>query len=463
MKFCSNCGAPLKPDSPYVCTECGAEQQPGSSKADYVPPKKKARRSSRRLFALGCVAAVLFVLLLAGGTATTFLYNRYNPDDTLRRFGTALMAGDYETLRGMLTSDDLSVTDDGLAALCRAFSAQSDVDALTEDLLARLNGEETGSTAYSAFTLAEDPVFLGYSSYQIHVSSVDLLLSGVTESPGLTVDGTARAGTQTEQGMLYSGFFPGLYTVTASGKTVTGQTLSGSAQDVLLLDASQPVAFHGGVDIYTVTVENCLYDEATIFVDGTAVAQKPSGGTVTIPGVALGSTISMEYTAPHGAKTTASVQFTDPSVTALRFENHATEGGIPAEADLNTLLGTYYSSYLDCINQQDMTPLQASTELNRTRLSETYSTDENKAAAFTFESAAVNYASAVTGEYEGKPSVVVSVLFRYKTTDRTSGEEHAQASYQTCEIVFQDGAWLVNRSVSCSKEQYEAAQRAELS
>ena len=220
MKFCSNCGAPLKPDSPYVCTECGAEQQPGSSKADYVPPKKKARRSSRRLFALGCVAAVLFVLLLAGGTATTFLYNRYNPDDTLRRFGTALMAGDYETLRGMLTSDDLSVTDDGLAALCRAFSAQSDVDALTEDLLARLNGEETGSTAYSAFTLAEDPVFLGYSSYQIHVSSVDLLLSGVTESPGLTVDGTARAGTQTEQGMLYSGFFPGLYTVTASGKTV---------------------------------------------------------------------------------------------------------------------------------------------------------------------------------------------------------------------------------------------------
>ena len=135
MKFCSNCGAPLKPDSPYVCTECGAEQQPGSSKADYVPPKKKARRSSRRLFALGCVAAVLFVLLLAGGTATTFLYNRYNPDDTLRRFGTALMAGDYETLRGMLTSDDLSVTDDGLAALCRAFSAQSDVDALTEDLL----------------------------------------------------------------------------------------------------------------------------------------------------------------------------------------------------------------------------------------------------------------------------------------------------------------------------------------
>lgn len=461
MKFCSNCGAPLKPESPYVCTECGAEQQPGASKADYVPPRKKKRGASRRLFALGAVAVFLFVLLLAGGTATTFLYNRYNPDDALRRFGDALLTQDYDTLRGMLESDALSVTDDGLTALCRAFSAQSDVDALTQDLLTRLDGE-SGTSAYSSLSLVETPVFLGYSSYHITVQPVDLLLSGVTENPGLTVDGTARAGTSVEGGVLYSGFFPGLYTVTASGKTITGQTLSGDTEDVLLLDASQPVAFHGGVDIYTVTVENCIYDDATLFVDGTAVAQKPSGGTVTIPGVAVGSTISMEYTAPHGAKTTASVQFTDPSVTTLRFENHVTEGGIPAEADLNSLLGTYYSSYLDCINQQDMNRLQASTELNRTRLSQLYSTEENKAAAFTFESAAVNYASAVTGTYEDLPSVVCSVLFRYKTTDRTSGEEAAQASYQTCELVFQNGAWLVNRSVTCSKEQYEAAQRAEL-
>ena len=461
MKFCANCGAPLRPESPNVCTACGAEQSPGASKADYVAPKKKKPRRSRALFALGVTSAVLFVLLLVSGTATVFLYNRYNPADTLERFGDALLTQDYETLRSLITGGSAAVTDDGLAALCRAFTAQADVDELTEELLARLE-DDSSESAYSALSVSETPVFLGYSSYSIHADSVSLLLTGDLDSPALTVNGAARAGTSVEGGVRYDGFFPGLYTATASGRTITGQTLSGAAADVLLTDSSSPVPFDGGVPIRTVTVSGCVSDEAVIFVDGAAVEPKPSGGTVTLPHVAVGSTISMEYTAPHGAKTTASVQFADAASTALEFTNHVTAGGIPSEEELNSLLGAYYASYLDCINSQDMTKLTTSTELNRTRLSELYNNENNLSSAFTFESAAVNYSSAVSSTYEELPSVVCSVLFRYKTTDRTDGEEASHDSYQTCELVFQDGAWLVNRAVTCTQDQYNTSQRADL-
>ena len=466
MKFCANCGAPLRPESPGVCAECGAEQSRGSSKPDYVPPRKK-KRGSRRLVVLGLISLVLTVLLIAGAAATAFLYNRYNPDDTLERFGDALLTKDFATLRSLIRSDGVSVSDDGLNALCRAFSTQEQVDALMQSLR---GGRETPSApageqadgTYSALELNGTPVFLGYSSYTVLVRPVSLLLTGDLNTPALTVDGAARSGSAAEGGILYAGFFPGMYTVTASDITITGQTLSGTAADLVLTDAETPVSFSGNLPIRTVTVENCIDDTAVISVDGTVVSQTPSGGTVTLPHVAVGSTISMEYTAPHGAKTTASVTFADASVTALRFENHATEGGIPSEEELNNLLGTYYSSYLDCINSQDMTQLLASTDLNRDRLSELYNNESNLSYAFTFESAAVNYTSAVSSTYEELPSVVCSVLFHYRTTDRTSGEDASHDSFQTCELVYQEGAWLVNRAVTCTQDQYNASERAEL-
>ena len=462
MKICTNCGAPLRPENPNVCAECGAEQHPGASRKNGAPPRRgKARRARRRLTALAVAAVVLFVLLAASATATTFLYNRYNPDDALDALGGALLAQDIDTLRGLVQGG--GVTDDGLRALCRAFATQESVDALKADLLARLDGEDVeADSAYSALTLTETPVFLGYSSYHVTAQSVSLLLTGSYDSPTLTVDGAARSGTAVEGGVRYDGFFPGVYTVTASAKSITGQTLTGAATDVTLLDADAPVAFSGGVPVATVTVSGCTDDSAAIFVDGTPVAQRASGGVVTIPGVAVGSTISMEYTAPHGAKTTASVQFTDLAAAQLAFANHVTEGGVPAEADLNALLGAYYASYLDCINNQDMAKLVSSTELNRARLSELYNNEDNLASAFTFESAAVNYASAVAGTYEELPSVVCDVVFRYKTTGRADGAEASHESYQTCELVYQDGAWLVNRAVSCTKAQYDAAERAAL-
>ena len=41
---------------------------------------------------------------------------------------------------------------------------------------------------------------------------------------------------------------------------------------------------------------------------------EPVNGVVTLPQVAVGSTIGMQYTAPWGAVTTASVQFADLSL-----------------------------------------------------------------------------------------------------------------------------------------------------
>ena len=103
--------------------------------------------------------------------------------------------------------------------------------------------------------------------------------------------------------------------------------------------------------------------------------------------VAVGSTITMEYTAPHGAVTTGSVVFSDIANTALAFGDVKTEGGVPDVEAAKTLLGTYYASYLDAVNKQDIAAVLGVTEVKREDLKSTLSSAGNLANVFSFTSA----------------------------------------------------------------------------
>ena len=327
MDTCKNCGKPLENPDQELCPACRAVENAKArtrreEKAGHAR-RRRMNRTTRKMLIAVCVLAVVFTGLCV---TATVMYDKYNPDEFIASVDAALEAGDARALKNLLKGEDLTVSDEGAAALCRAFTDAAQREALRGQLEDQVvDGGAQG--AFSALGVEKESVFFGYSRYSLTVHSVRLLLSSPVQNLRLSLDGVPRTGEQTADGILYQNLFPGLYTCTVTGTTAAGQAVEGDATDLALLSSVEPTVFSGALPIADITVSGCVNDGAVITVDGAAVEQKPVNGVVTLPQVAVGSTIGMQYTAPWGAVTTASVQFADKTVTALAFENPVTEGG----------------------------------------------------------------------------------------------------------------------------------------
>jgi hypothetical protein len=453
LNLCNNCGAVLPDDEQDVCPVCGAEQRTGSQKNEKVIKNKTSKAPKVLLI----IAAVLAVLLAAACIATTVLYNKYNLNDAYDAIGKALLDNDIKTLQKYVVGDGVEVTGDNLQVLCNAFAAESDVKTLVTQLKQQAAGE-TSSVRYSALTAVNEKVFLGYSAYKMQAKAVSMRVPADVTNPLLTVNGASHTGEVQADGVVYGGLFPGLYSCVLTAESGTGSRITGTETPLSLLDSAAPTVFNGALPIATITVSECISDDAVISVDGKQLEQHPSGHVVTIEKVPVGATISMQYLTAYGATTTANVQFTDINQTQLAFANHVTEGGIPEEAQLNSLLGAYYASYLDCINNQDITKLLSSTPLNAERLTPDMSTADHKANLYVFTSAACQYGSVGQGEFETKPSITCNVEFKFTYSNRETKAEAEGTLRQTCELVFnyEAAAWQVNRVSACPDEAWAA-------
>ncbi len=458
MNLCNNCGAVLTGDEQDICPVCGAEQVTGSQKKEIV---KKHAQTSKAPKVLFIIAIVLAVLLAVSCIATTVLYNKYNMGDAYDAVGEALLNNDITTLRKYFVGDGVEVTDDNLQVLCNAFTAESAVNTLVTQLKQQSAGE-TSAVKYSSLTAVDEKVFLGYSAHKVRAKAVSMRVPSDVTNPLLTINGKALTGEVQADGVVYKGLFPGLYACVLSAENGTGARVTGAETQLSLLDASAETVFNGALPMATITVSECISDDAVIFVDGKQLEQHPAGHVVTIEKVSVGSMISMQYLTAWGATTTASVQFTDINQTQLAFANHVTEGGVPEEAQLNSLLGAYYASYLDCINNQDITKLLSSTELNSERLKADIGTAEHKANLYVFTSAASQYGSVGQGEFETKPSIICNVEFKFTYSNRETKAESEGTVKQTCELVFDydSSSWKVNRVVTCPDETWAAGQLA---
>ncbi len=117
---CQNCGRPLANADGELCPACRAME---AAKAQYLkkehiarPRRRRVNRTTRGMLITVCVLAAVFLGLC---TAATVLYEAHRPDAFLSALDTALAAGDVRTVKGMLAGDDLAVSDEGAAALCR--------------------------------------------------------------------------------------------------------------------------------------------------------------------------------------------------------------------------------------------------------------------------------------------------------------------------------------------------------
>lgn len=451
---CRSCGRPLADPEQELCPSCRSLE---AAKARYLQTQhiSRARRRrvnpvTRRMLIAVCVLAVVFVGLCA---AATVLYSRYSPEQFLAGLDGALQRGDARALSRMLRGEDLTVSEEGAAALCRAFADADRRQALLRQMAAQaVDADAEGD--FPALKLRKEPVFLGYGSYHIRVHSVQLLLHSTAQNLILSLDGVPRAGEQLSEGILYRDLFPGQYSCTVTGITALSQPLQGEPTELLLFSDGAPSVFDGALPCAALTVHGCINDTVSITVDGMACSASIQDGAAVLPPVALGSVIGMQYTAPWGAVTTAQVQFTDLAVTELTFGEPVTEGGVPTPEELTSLLTICGATWLDALNQQDLSLLSGCTDAYRDSLAGELATDFHKENLFVFGSVECMPAVKSTPG-EASPTISCCAKLNYSYTNRESAEETAGTRYAVCSFVWQDG-WKLAARTDVSEETYLA-------
>lgn len=453
---CRICGRPLADPDQELCPSCRAME---AAKAQYLkrenitrPRRRRVNRTTRGMVIAVCVLAVLFLGLC---TAATVLYETHRPDAFLSALEAALGAGDVRAVKDMLAGDDLAISDEGTAALCRAFADETRRAALCEQLSAQVI-DPAASGPFPALRLVKTPVFFGYGDYSVSVRSVQLLLHSPARNLLLSLDGIPRTGDQIAEGILYRNLFPGLYTCTVTGVTAAGQSVSSGEVELALFSDAAPSLFDGALPIAAVTVSGCVNDEAVITVDGVAVAERPVGGTVSLPEIAVGSTIGMQYTSPWGAVTTATAQFTDAANPALTFSDPVTEGGIPSAEELDSLLSIYYATWFDAMNQRDTALLGGCTDAHRNALAEDIASDAHEDVLHLMGTVECNPAAIKGTTVDGAPYVFCYVKCTYDLVDRESSEQTEAVAYAVCRFTWADG-WKLDDRAESSEEAFNAA------
>ena len=453
---CQNCGRPLANADGELCPACRAME---AAKAQYLkkehiarPRRRRVNRTTRGMLITVCVLAAVFLGLC---TAATVLYEAHRPDAFLSALDTALAAGDVRTVKGMLAGDDLAVSDEGAAALCRAFADEARRAALYDQLAAQVI-DPAASGGFPALRLVKTPVFFGYGDYTVSVRSVQLLLHSPARNLLLSLDGIPRPGEQIAEGILYRNLFPGLYTCTVTGVTAAGQSVSSGEVELALFSDAAPSLFDGALPIAAVTVSGCVNDEAVITVDGFAVAEKAVNGTVSLPEIAIGSTIGMQYTAPWGAVTTATAHFADAANPALAFSDFVTPGGVPSAEELNSLLSVCYATRFDALNQRDAALLGGCTDAYREALTPDITSDAHEGTLYLMGTAECNPAAIKSTTVDGAPYISCYVKCAYEQVDRETNEQTEHVSYAVCRFTWADG-WKLNDLADSSEEAFNAA------
>lgn len=456
LDVCRSCGRPLADPEQELCPACRAMEE---AKAQYLksehltrPRRRRVNRTTRAMAIAVCVLAAIFLALCA---AATVLYETHRPDKFLAALDAALAAGDVRAVKNVLVGEDLAISDEGAAALCRAFADEARRAALGEQLSAQVV-DPAAHGQFPALRLAKTPVFFGYGDYSLSVRSVQLLLHSPARNLLLSLDGIPRTGEQVADGILYRNLFPGLYTCTVTGVTAAGQSVSSGEVELALFSDVAPSVFDGALPIAAVTVSGCVNDAAVITVDGAVVEQTPVDGTVSLPEIAVGSTIGMQYTAPWGAVTTASVQFTDPAATALAFTDFVTEGGVPSAEELNSQLSIYYATYFDAMNQRDAALLSACTDAHREALAADIASDTHAGTLYVMGAAQCNPAAIKSTTVDGAPFVSCYVQCTYQQVNRETNEQTDAAAYAVCRFAWADG-WKLESRADSTEEAFTAA------
>ncbi len=445
-----------KPKSDKASLQAGL----GHASAHAEQYGETAKKNGPAFKVLIAVFTLLFLLLAGASAVTVVMYDKYNLGNTLSQIETALIAADIGTLENFIVGDGVEITDDGLTALCREFDTPEEALSLVTHLSGTTREDYTPPELYSSLEMISEDVFFGYKEYKLQVKPVSLMLTANVETVALTANSVPVMGQSVEGGTLYTDIMPGLYTFTATGQTLIGQSVQGVPTDISLLDANAAVTFDGALPLGDVSVAGCISDEAIISVNGLEVVQRPVNQVVTLPQLLVGSNISMSYTSPHGATVTASVKYTDVGITQLAFVGHEIKGQIPTQEELTTIATTFYTAFFDASNTKDAAKLALLTEEFKLLLTEQINTQADTG---TLSSLVLANADGINTQYlfieNGVPAVLFNAEIDFNLLSATDSEKapEPQKTYVTIEIVNDAaGNWVVNNVALNSVENHVA-------
>lgn len=475
-----------------------------------LPREERPRRSGGSTAVRILVSFLIFIVVLVGVTIG-MLYFMNQSSTTIDPFLSAIekvAGGDDKSvsegiseLKNLVGTNKISLSgiDSSTAdwqALSNRFSSEADVTSLREWLNALVSeSPDKAKTTYEAIGVESQPVadFLSFlpflKKYTITIQAVDLLAPGTQPGTQAYLNGKAYPGTYTDEGMLYSGITPGLYLCQLVPEGADASQVAPVEVKLFNVTPSQtragtgPNRIDGDVLRATVTVENCISDTAQLFVNDAPVAATIQDGTVTIPGVALGSTIRIVATV-DGQQQTASVVFQNPNGTTLRFEDYglyvpptsepdpsssapdssSLPQGTPqlSAAEINTLMTDYYQSYLESINAQNTSHLRHTTESNRTALEKRITNTENAANQFRFTSVACDTESIGYTTAKGTTAIEFNLDCRYSYTPRENGGTYKNGTtYNSVQLIYENGEWLVNQFIYLNEADFKAHKLAD--
>lgn len=439
---------------------------------DLEPAPRKERRERGGAGRIAVRVLLFLVIVVVGASAATlgWLYFSNRPAGAIDSFAEALQQKDYEKLQELSTVAGTNPTEESWAALCLAFEQPGAVDALKQQLTDQANYVAGAATPYPALRLESRPFLLFINKYEVSISGVSLLLPGEGEQTTVQLGLMPLTGYLTADGMLYSGIFPGRYSVQVARTQADGSVVADApvTTDLFVVATPNLLGAAPSAEASTVTIENCLSDNATLYVNNSPVAEKPVNGIVTIPNVAVGSEIRIVLE-QDGKMVQSTVVFADISQPALRFESYVDAAEAPAasssdaaalqptEAEANIVLIEFYSSYLQCINNQNMDSIRRSTDRNNGDLAQRIARPANAENIFTFVGASMDPESLVTGEDGGRPSVTFNAFFEYTYVPREGeGEAQSGSNYQTVQLVYENGQWMVNRMIMIQKDDFDS-------
>lgn len=378
-----------------------ARRQP-EERRDYPPepprrprPQQEPEEAPRKKgFVKWIVLGVVLLALVVGGFFGVRALTG-DPQKTIDAFVTAVQAKDIETLKKITALNNVTNADDtNWTALCNGLAEPEQMQKLQAQLKAQIDAPRMIGPDFPAVRLTTKTNLLIFKDYTITLTGVAVAVPKATAGVVLRLDEKDYQGGPSGEGQSYAGVMPGRYTAQLVG---TNGATTESMQ----------------MDIYT----NVEWD-----------IQPPEGS-----GDATSEAPASEAPAETAPTTTSTAESKAAAKTL-------------SESEINALIGDFYSSYIDCINQQKVDSLRRSTQTMRSSVSERIKRPGNQQNTFEYVSASCTASTIKTGEEGGVPTITFTGTFKYKYTPREGAKTtEADQNVQTVQLVYNNGEWQVNK------------------
>lgn len=348
---------------------------------EYEPNTKPAKKHSNGIGGKVITLVVILAVLILGIVIFNFLNT---PEKTIETFVTAVENKDVATLKKVTRLDNIpTATDANWLALANGLSQNDNISLLEAQLTDQITNPKNVNNSFPAVRLVTKSILGIFKSYQVAVTGVSLSVPNAQTGTVLELDGVTYSGTLNGSNLVFSNIMPGLYScqlVGANGAKTEATTVS----------------------FYT----------------------NNDWGSGPLPD---GNVTPTDNDTQDTGEQTPSESTTD-ALTA------------PSADEINTILASFYSSYLNCINEQSTGSLTNSTEAMRSIVDERMKKPGNQANTFKYVSATCD---ASTISLDGS-TVTVTGTFKYDYTPREDGDSGSGENIQKIQLVYTDGAWLVN-------------------